>query len=123
MNPEHSRRPRRVGREGLYPALSLALALVFAGSAAGAAETTVVVRAKAKDAMFIGTSFGGARVVVRNAETGEILAEGLTEGGTGVQDLVMAETIRRGASLVYFSVIWVVVAVPSLLSFRQRDVP
>jgi hypothetical protein len=34
-----------------------------------------------------------------------------------------SETIRRGASMVYFAVIWVVVAVPSLLSFRARDVP
>lgn len=99
MNRDDSRRPRRAVRGGLYPAMSLALALVLAGGAAGAVETTVVVRAKAKDAMFIGTSFGGARVVVRNAETGEILAQGLTEGGTGAQDLVMAETIRRGAAV------------------------
>lgn len=99
MNREDSRRPRRAVRGRLYPAMSLALALVFAGGAAGAVETTVVVRAKAKDAMFIGSSFGGARVVVRNAETGEILAQGLTEGGTGAPDVVMAETIRRGATV------------------------
>ena len=33
------------------------------------------------------------------------------------------ETIRRGAALPYFSVIWVAVAVPSILSYRERDVP
>lgn len=96
---EDSRQPRQAMQGRLYPAMSLALALLFAGDVAGAVETTVVVRAKAKDAMFIGTSFGGARVVVRNAETGEILAQGLTEGGTGVPDVVMAETIRRGATV------------------------
>jgi hypothetical protein len=99
VSREDFRRPRQAVRGGLYPAMSLALALVLAGGAAGAVETTVVVRAKAKDAMFIGTSFGGARVVVRNAETGEILAQGLTEGGTGDPDVVMAETIRRGAGV------------------------
>ena len=34
-----------------------------------------------------------------------------------------AGTITRGASIVYFAIIWVAVAVPSLLSYRQRDVP
>lgn len=87
----------RRGRLG--PAISLALALILAGGSAVAAETTVVVRVKAKDAMFIGTSIGGARVIIRNAETGEVLAQGLTEGGTGAQDIVMAESIRRGASV------------------------
>lgn len=34
-----------------------------------------------------------------------------------------SENIKRGASVIYFSIIWIVVAVPSLLSFRARDVP
>jgi ABC-2 type transport system permease protein len=33
------------------------------------------------------------------------------------------ETIKRGASVLYFAIIWVVVAVPSILSYRERDVP
>jgi hypothetical protein len=33
------------------------------------------------------------------------------------------ETIGRSAALIYFAVIWVVVAVPSFLGFRERDVP
>ncbi len=33
------------------------------------------------------------------------------------------ETIKRSAAVLYFAVIWVVVAIPSLLSFRVRDVP
>ena len=42
----------------------------------------------------------------------------LREGGECGQD-----TITRGASIVYFAIIWVAVAVPSLLSYRRRDVP
>lgn len=33
------------------------------------------------------------------------------------------DTIRRSAAVIYFAIIWVVVAVPSLLSYRRRDVP
>jgi ABC-2 type transport system permease protein len=40
------------------------------------------------------------------------------EGGECGQD-----TIERGASIVYFTVIWVAVAAASLLSYRRRDVP
>lgn len=45
--------------------------------------TTVTVRARAMDAKFIGTSMGGAMVTITNAETGDILARGVTEGSTG----------------------------------------
>lgn len=34
-----------------------------------------------------------------------------------------SETIKRGASVVYFSIIWVIVAVPSVLGYRERDIP
>lgn len=46
-------------------------------------STTVVVRVQSKDAKFIGTSMGGALVTITDAETGEIMAKGLTEGSTG----------------------------------------
>jgi hypothetical protein len=60
-----------------------------------AAPTKLVVRAKAKDAKFVGTSMGGARVVVRDAETGKVLAEGLTAGGTGNTRTIMLEPMKR----------------------------
>ena len=60
-----------------------------------AAPTKLVVRAKAKDSKFVGTSMGGAWVVVRDAETGKVLAEGLTTGGTGNTRTIMLEPIRR----------------------------
>ena len=60
-----------------------------------AAPTKLVVRAKAKDSKFVGTSMGGARVVVRDAETGKVLAEGLTAGGTGNTRTIMLEPMKR----------------------------
>jgi len=54
-----------------------------------AEQTKIIVRVKAKDAKFIGTSMGGARVVIRDSDTGAILAQGLTTGGTGNTDRIM----------------------------------
>jgi len=51
--------------------------------------TRVIVRAKAKDAKFIGSSIGGAQIIVRDKATGEILAKGVTEGSTGNTKLIM----------------------------------
>lgn len=54
------------------------------GAAPAMAEATdVVVRVLSKDAKFIGTSMGGMRIMLRDAETGEELATGTTSGGTG----------------------------------------
>ena len=64
-----------------------------------AQETKVMVRAQSKDAKFIGTSMGGAKVIIRDATTGEILAEGVTEGSTGDTDKIMKEPRTRNTSL------------------------
>ena len=61
--------------------------------------TDVMIRAQSKDAKFIGTSIGGAKVIVKNAETGEILAEGMTEGSTGDTDKIVKDPITRGKQL------------------------
>ncbi len=61
-----------------------------------AAETTVIVRAKSKDAKFIGTSMGGAHVTIRRNEDGRLLAEGRTQGGTGDTTRLMVEPLQRG---------------------------
>lgn len=61
--------------------------------------TRLVVRAQAKDAKFIGSSVGGAYVVVKDATTGKILAEGLTEGSTGNTKRIMEEPHQRYAQL------------------------
>ncbi len=66
---------------------------------AHAQTTKVVIRAKAKDAKFIGTPIGGALVIVKNNLTGEILAKGLTTGGSGSTDVLIKKPIVRGQSL------------------------
>ena len=60
-----------------------------------AVQTRLVVRAKSKDAKFVGTKMGGARVVVTDTETGKVLAEGLTSGGTGNTQKIMIEPWTR----------------------------
>lgn len=57
--------------------------------------TTVVVRTRAKDAKFIGSSMGGALVIIRNVETGEILAKGFTRGSTGDTGRLMNTPQKR----------------------------
>ncbi len=80
--------------------LALLLPLVMALSLpAQAEETKIMIRAQAVDAKFIGTGVGGVRVVVEDAETGEILDEGWINGGTGDTDLLVKNPIKRGQTL------------------------
>jgi hypothetical protein len=71
----------------------------MAGAASLAAPTTLVVRAKAKDAKFIGSSMGGALIVVRESKTGRVLASGITHGGTGDTVKIMKKPHARGDML------------------------
>ena len=64
-----------------------------------AQKTNVMIRAKAKDAKFIGTSIGGAQVLVKDAKTGEILDEGVTSGSTGDTEKIMKADWKRGENL------------------------
>ena len=59
------------------------------------AQTNIMIRAKAKDAKFIGTSIGGAKIIVRDAQTKEILAEGITKGSTGNSEKIMKQPKER----------------------------
>lgn len=61
--------------------------------------TTVVVRAKAKDAKFIGSSMGGAHVTIKEVSTGKLLAEGVTRGSTGDTGKLMQKPHRRYVDL------------------------
>lgn len=76
----------------------LAALLLMVGNA-GAVETSIVVRVLAKDAKFIGTGMGGAMVEIRNADTGEMLASGLTQGGTGDTGLIMNSPRERNKAI------------------------
>lgn len=61
-----------------------------------AKETRIVVRAKARDAKFIGSSLGGAYIIIRDKLNNKILSEGKTEGTTGDTRLIMMEPRERG---------------------------
>ena len=61
---------------------ALGLLLAFAAPAE-AEETRLAVRALASDAKFIGSSMSGMEVLVRDADTGELLDRGVTRGATG----------------------------------------
>ena len=61
----------------------LTIALVATSGLPAVADvvpTDIVVRAKARDAKFIGSSIGGAFIRIREADTGKVLAEGLLYG-------------------------------------------
>lgn len=76
-------------------AVAVLLSACLAGLAAGAEPTRVEVRVLSRGAKFVGTSMGGVRVTLRDADTGELLAEGLTAGGTGDTGRIMEARQRR----------------------------
>lgn len=71
------------------------LTIVTASVAFAQESTRLIVRVQAKDAKFIGTSMGGALIQIRNAETGKLLAEGLTEGSTGDTQRLVTDPKER----------------------------
>ncbi|MEW6600409.1 MAG: hypothetical protein AB1499_05515 [Nitrospirota bacterium] len=97
----------------------LLLAVVLSFGIAEAVQTKLVIRAKSKDAKFVGTKMGGAHIVVKNSQTGKVLAEGLTAGGTGDTDRIMSDartrfgTIADGAAMFETSID---IAEPTLLT-------
>lgn len=75
-----------------------ALALL-AAPAAEAERTEITVRVLSRDAKFIGSSMGGARITLRDADTGELLAQGVTAGSTGDTGRLMNAPRTRGGEL------------------------
>ncbi|MBE9600831.1 hypothetical protein [Pedobacter sp. MC2016-24] len=75
------------------------LFLIIGMTGAQAQSTRLIIRAKAKDAKFIGTGIGGAYIIVKNHLTGEILAKGLTSGASGNTDLIMKKPVSRWQSI------------------------
>ena len=75
------------------------LGMSLAGSTALAVPTKVTVMVRAKDAKFIGTSMAGALITIRNADTGELFAKGVTTGTTGDTEKTMKRPFQRGGSL------------------------
>ena len=89
-------------RKRLTPVGILAAAALIAASPQPVAAqegipTRVVVRAVSNDAKIIGSGVGGARVMIRDALTGRILASGTQEGGTGDTGAIMGSRDRAAA--------------------------
>lgn len=78
--------------------LAASLSLLSA-SAVNAEPTEITVRVLSRNAKFVGTSMGGASVILRDADTGEVLARGVTSGGTGNTRRIMHESGGRRATL------------------------
>jgi hypothetical protein len=78
-----------------------ALLIPFAAQplSAQTVPTRLLVRVLAHDAKIIGSGVGGARVTVKDARTGAVLASGVQEGGTGNTDAIMRTPWTRGATL------------------------
>lgn len=58
--------------------------------AAAAKPTELVIRVISEGGKFVGTSMGGAEIVVRDVRSGEVLARGRTAGSTGNTARIMA---------------------------------
>jgi hypothetical protein len=78
---------------------ALFLALPAPSVSAQPVPTRLLVRVLAHDAKIIGSGVGGARVAVKDARTGEVLASGVQEGGTGNTEVIMRAPWTRGAAL------------------------
>ena len=76
--------------------ICLVISFVPPGFSAEKTVTKVTVRVVAKDSKVIGSGVGGAWVRIKNFETGEILAQGKQEGGTGDTERIMVRPRRRG---------------------------
>jgi hypothetical protein len=61
-------------------------------------ETHVLVHVRAHDAKLIGDAVGGARVTITDVATGEMLATGITTGGTGDTRAIIESPHERRAS-------------------------
>lgn len=84
----------------LRTTIILTLALSTLVLPANGAETKVTVRAVSRDAKILGDGVGGARVTIRDVDTGALLATGIQTGGTGDTRRIMHEPHERG-SVVY----------------------
>jgi len=82
-----------------FALVSLVIFLIQPSFSAEKISTKIIVRVVSKDAKVIGSGVGGALVRIKNLETGEILAQGKQEGGTGNTDRIMVQPHKRGETL------------------------
>ncbi|MGV7222196.1 MAG: hypothetical protein ACQ9MH_11780 [Nitrospinales bacterium] len=76
------------------------LAIIFSISEICWAEPTKIsIRVISKGAKFIGSNMGGVKITLQDAQTGELLATGKTQGGTGNTKRIMKQDHSRGYKL------------------------
>ena len=75
------------------------LTMIFTSTSVMAMPTNIKISVKTKDAKFLGTSMGGALVILKDADTEETLAKGVTSGGTGNTKLIMNTPLTRGTAI------------------------
>jgi len=71
------------------------LTSLLCATSAAAEPTQIDVRVISKGAKFVGSSMGGVLVTLRDADTGELLAQGVTRGGTGDTARIMKDARGR----------------------------
>jgi hypothetical protein len=81
----------------LLTVVTFALAWLAPTLRAEGIPTKVLVRAVSRDAKIIGDGVGGARITIRNATSGEILAQGIQRGGSGDTKSIMQQPHQRHA--------------------------
>ena len=86
---------------GLFSTIAFAILILVSPLSAqtGGKETKVMIRAIARDAKVIGTHVGGAKITVRDVASGEILAQGVQQGGTGDTNTIMKTPRTRGMAV------------------------
>lgn len=77
----------------------LLILFLLSVSSSISAQTKIMVRAKAKNAKFIGSSIGGAKIIIKDYYSKTILAEGVTAGSTGDTERIIKQPIRRGKQI------------------------
>lgn len=82
--------------KSIYKNIFIILILGFYTIAAEAKETRIDVRVLSQGAKFIGTSMGGVQITLHDVDTGELLAQGKTRGGTGDTRRIMQPQPRSG---------------------------
>jgi hypothetical protein len=82
-----------------FTMISLVTSFIPSSFSAEKIATKIIVRVVSRDSKVIGSGVGGAFVRIKNLETGEVLAQGKQEGGTGDTDRIMVQPRRRGEPL------------------------
>jgi hypothetical protein len=77
---------------------SVSLGLVICQSVL-AEPTDITIRVVARSAMYVGDLVEGAQVTLSDAESGEVLAQGVTEGDAGEPERIMDAPRKRGAPM------------------------